>query len=418
MKVSISKSNIRGSVSVPSSKSYTIRALIAAALAKGESEIINPLGSDDTEACRGILENLGVTVKEKDNRWVVEGGIFQPPAKDLFCNESAATMRFMTAVCAVVPGECRLTVAPPLAKRPIEPLLEPLMQLGVECRKEEDGSVLIRGGTLQGGTAKLPGNISSQYVSAMLFISPFAEHGMDIRLTTPLESWPYVQMTLECLSRFSITVEHDDELKHFTINRQEYQAARYPVEGDWSSASYPLAMGAIAGEVESTNLNPESLQADKKILDFLRNMGASIELRDNSIITGKSKLHAIKADLTDCIDLLPTMGILAAVAEGTSEFTGIERARLKESNRVASVKTGLEKMGVNVIEEQNRLSITGSPLKSAVIDANNDHRIAMSFSLLGLIAGDTVIEGAECVSKTYPEFWDILKGIGGRVRQY
>ncbi|MFC1908202.1 3-phosphoshikimate 1-carboxyvinyltransferase, partial [Chloroflexota bacterium] len=180
-------------------------------------------------------------------------------------------------------------------------------------------------------------------------------------------------------------------------------------------ASYLLALGVIGGEVEVDNLNPKSLQADRKILNLLRNMGARVEVNNNSVIVRKSRLNAIRADLSDCIDLLPTMAVLAAVADGESEFVGIERARIKESNRVSALREGLELMGVKVREERNKLTVIGSIPRGTVIDTKGDHRIAMAFSILGSVAGETIIDGAECVSKTFPEFWNVLKSIGGEV---
>lgn len=389
---------------------------MCAALAKGESEIIHPLGSDDTEAAMAVLDKVGISVVQNKNSWQVTGDSFHTPDTDLFCRESAATLRFMTAICSLIPGQCRLTSSPSLAKRPIEPLLQALRQLGINCRQDKGKSVLVNGGKLRGGGAELPGNISSQFVSALLLISPFADEGIKIRLTTPLESQPFVVMTIECLETFGIRVDSSKDLREFETPRQTYKPAKYRVEGDWSSASYLLALGAVGGEVEVENLNPKSLQGDKIILDFLKEMGASVTVGKNSVTVGRSRLKALRADLTDCIDLLPTIAVLAAVAEGTSEFTGIERARLKESDRVASVKAGLEGMGIKVVEGRNKLTITGSTPKGSVIDSQGDHRIAMAFSLLGSVAGETVIDGAECVSKTYPGFWDTLKSIGGEVK--
>lgn len=415
MRASISRSQIRGRVRAPSSKSYTIRGLICAALAKGESEIMHPLGSDDTEAASDVLGKIGVRVIQND-LWQVSGGSFQEPSEDLYCRESAATLRFTTAVCSLVPGRCRLTTAPSLGRRPITPLLQALRQLGVDCSYQEgEASVVIRGGGFKGGVAELPGNISSQFVSALLLISSFAEGGTSIRLTTPLESQPFVLMTLECLAEFGINVSHSDDLREYETTRQVFRPIRYNVEGDWSSASYLLALGALGGELVVENLNPQSLQGDKSILSFLKEMGASVTEDKYSITIRQSRLNPIRVDLSDCIDLLPTMAVVAAAAEGTSQFTGIERARLKESNRVAAVKEGLERMGIEVSEEENAFLITGSPVSGAVIDSKGDHRIAMAFSLLGTVAGDTTIEDAECVSKTYPGFWDILKSLGGGV---
>jgi 3-phosphoshikimate 1-carboxyvinyltransferase len=417
MRVSIDRSEIKGKVSAPSSKSYTIRGLMCAALAKGESEIIHPLSSDDTKAAINVLSKVGVTVRQEKDLWRVAGGDFRKPDADLFCGESAATLRFMTAICSIIPGQCRLTVGPSLTRRPVKPLVEALKQLGVDCSAQGDvAPVVVKGGGLKGGVTELPGDVSSQFISALLFVAPLAEEGVRIRLTTPLESKPYVLMTLECLKNFGINVEYSKALDEFRVEKQKYKPARYEVEGDWSSVSYFLALGAVCGGVEVSNLNPKSRQGDKMMLDFLREMGATVEMKQNSVIVRKSRLKAIRADLSDGIDLLPTMAVLAATADGASEFVGIERARIKESNRVAAMKEGLERMGVKVIEERDRLTFTGSRLKGAVIDSKDDHRIAMAFSILGSLVGDTVINGAECVNKTFPEFWDILRSIGGKVK--
>jgi 3-phosphoshikimate 1-carboxyvinyltransferase len=417
MKASISKSNIKGKVIAPPSKSYTIRGLVCAALAKGKSEIVNPLGSDDTEACQDVLGKIGVNVLHDKNSWKVSGGDFHQPETDLFCRESAATLRFMTAICSLVPGRSRLTSAPSLSRRPVEPLIQALRQLGVDCRyQDKEACIIVNGGRLKGGVTELPGNISSQFVSALLFISPFAENGVIIRLMTPLESKPFVLMTLECLKQFGIRVKLSEDLREFRITKQTYKPTKYRVEGDWSSASYLLALGALCGEIELENLNLDSLQGDKAILGFLKEMGASVKTGKNSVVVKKSGLRAIKANLCDCIDLLPTMAVLAAAAEGISEFAGVERARLKESDRPSAIKEGLTRMGIKVVEEKNRLVVVGGSAINTVIDSRGDHRIAMAFSLLGSYFGGITINNAECVSKTYPEFWDILKSIGGEVK--
>jgi len=418
MKVTIDKSEVRGTVSAPSSKSYTIRGLMCAALARGESEIIRPLSSEDTDAAINVLSKVGVRIRQEADLWRVSGGDFHAPDTDLFCGESATTLRFMTAICSLVPGTSRLVVGPSLAGRSVSPLVQALKQLGVDgsCNGEV-APVIIQGGGLKGGLTELPGDISSQFVSALLLVAPFAEEGVTIRLSTPLESKPYVLMTLECLKKFGIEVVSGN-VDEFEIKRQTYRPAGYEVEGDWSSASYFLALGAVSDGVEVKNLNPQSLQGDKMMMGFLRDMGASVTVKPDSVTVTGSKLNAIHADLSDCIDLLPTMAVLAAVAEGVSQFTGIARARLKESNRVAAVREGLERMGVKVVEERDRLAITGTRPSGAVIDSKDDHRIAMAFSILGSLVGDTVINEAECVNKTFPEFWNILRSIGGKVATY
>ena len=416
MRALISKSEIAGKVLAPSSKSYTIRGLMCAALAKGKSEIIHPLGSDDTEASLEVLSQVGIDVQQMADCWRVTGGNFHQPDEDLFCRESATTLRFMTAICSLVPGTCRLTSAPSLTQRPMTPLLQALRQLGIDCYQDKPASLVVKGGKLKGGVTELPGNISSQFVSALLLISSFANEGMKIRVTTPVESQPYILMTLECLKMFGIRVKFSPDLREFETSKQAFKPAKYIVEGDWSSASYLLALGALFGEVAVENLNPESLQGDKVILNFLKDMGASVTIGKSLVTVKKSRLKALRANLTDCIDLLPTMAVLAAAADGVSEFTGIQRARLKESDRPAALREGLERMGIKVVEERNRLTITGSPAKGSVIDTRGDHRIAMAFSLLGLSCAGTVINDAECVAKTYPEFWETLQNIGGEVK--
>jgi len=390
---------------------------MCAALAKGESRIIDPLTSDDTEAAINVLGKIGISVNLKDDLWRVTGGDFHEPDTDLFCGDSAATLRFMTAICSLIPGKCKLYGGSSLAKRPVSTLVQALKQLGVNCSSQgELPPVVVEGGRFQGGVTELPGNISSQFVSALLFMSPFAEEGVTIKLTMLLESRPYVMMTLQCLQKFGIEVEASRDCREFQVLKQTYKAAEYRVEGDWSSASYLLALGAVGGEVKVENLNPESWQGDKVMLDFLKDMGARIEVNEDSVVVRKSGLKAIRVDLSDCIDLLPTIAVVAAVADGESEFTGIDRARLKESNRVDAVREGLERMGIKVREEKNKMTVTGSMPKGAVIDSKGDHRIAMAFSILGSVAGETIIDGAECVSKTFPEFWDILASIGGEVK--
>jgi 3-phosphoshikimate 1-carboxyvinyltransferase len=418
MKVSIFRGNARGEVTSPPSKSYTIRSLMCASLAKGESEIILPLQSDDSIASREVLKKIGVEIQEETGLWRVQGNNFRQPEEELYCGDSAATLRFMTAICSLIKGECRLTTGASLAKRPIKPLVEALKQVGVDCEYQiVSKRIIVRGGKIRGGTVLLPGNISSQFISALLFVSPFAERRLDIKLTTAVESKPYILMTLKCMEDFGVKAQQSADLRELKIVKQDYKPTKYRVEGDWSSASYFLALGALAGEVRVVNLNSKSLQADKAILDFLREMGATVQIEDEGVSVKKSRLIAIKADLSNCIDLLPTLAMLAAVADGTSEFSGVERARLKESDRVQTVKTGLEAMGISVKERKDTLTITGGNPKGTLVDPAKDHRMAMAFALLGSISDGVVIQDGECVSKTYPAFWEELKKIGLRTKE-
>ncbi len=417
MNVMVGKSVIRGGVIAPPSKSYTIRGLFCAALAEGESLIINPLDSDDTAAAVSVLRQAGIVIEKGTDGLRVCGGRFRQPESELFCRDSAATFRFMTAVSSLVPGVCRLTSGASLSKRPVRPLLDALSQLGVGCRME-DGVVVVRGGGLEGGKATLPGDISSQYVSALLLAAPLASRGAEISLSTPPSSKPYIDMTLETMQRFGVAVKTSDDRTYYEVARQHYSPAAFRVEGDWSSAAYFLALGALAGEIKVTELDPGSMQADRIVLKFLQDMGADLTVGKDSVAVRKSCLGAIEADLSDCIDLLPTMAVLAAAARGTSRFRGIGRARLKESDRVAAVSEGLRRLGVPVSFEKDSIAITGAEIKGAIVDSFGDHRIAMAFGVLGAVAGDIIIKDAGCVSKTYPDFWQVFEGVGGRIERY
>jgi 3-phosphoshikimate 1-carboxyvinyltransferase len=415
MKALLNKSIISGTVRAPSSKSYTLRGLMCAALAQGRSELVYPLTSEDTEAALGVLAGLGIAVS-KGESWHVDGGTFRAPARDLYCGDSATTLRFMAAICAAVPGKVVLTAGPSLAKRTVGPLIDALRQLGVVCYAANGlAPVLVQGGTFKGGVAELPGDISSQFASALLMAAPFAAEPVTVRLTTPLESKPYVLMTIECLAKFGVRVDHSPDLREFRVVPHTYQPANYVVEGDWSSASYLLALGAVAGDTTTENLNPDSLQGDKAMLGFLRDMHARTQVYRGAVTVRQQPPHAFHADLSDCPDLLPTVAAVAALAEGTSELTGIERARLKESDRVAAMAEGLERMGIQVAVESGRMLIAGGRPHGATIDSKKDHRIAMAFSIPGVATGDTIIENAECVAKTFPEYWEVLRSLGGEV---
>ena len=418
MRALISRSTVYGKAEAPSSKSYTLRGLMCAALAGGQSEIERPLYADDTEAGRDVLQKIGVGIVEQGSSWIVSGGHFRQPDSELYCRNSAGTLRFMTAICALAPGASHLTAGLSLSRRPILPLLSALRKLGINCYSEGSKAlVTVEGGRFKGGETDLPGDVSSQLVSAVLFIAPRAEKGVSLELTPPVESKPYISMTIDCMKQFGVKVEHSPDFINYKVKSQAYKTAKYRAEGDWSSASYLLSLGAVAGGVDISNLSRSSRQADRQIWALLSKMGADIHARNNSIRARRSALKSVKADLSNCIDLLPTMAALAAAATGVSELTGIGRGRLKESDRVAAVKEGLKRMGIAVREEKDTMFITGGAPQGAAIDSKGDHRIAMAFSILGVLVGNTIIEGAECVSKTYPEFWNVLKSLGDEVVQ-
>jgi 3-phosphoshikimate 1-carboxyvinyltransferase len=450
MKITISKSIPLGKVTIPSSKSITIRALFCASLSRGESQIHNPLISDDTNYAVDVLSKVGVSIKEIDGVWHINGGHFRIPPEELNCGESATTLRMMTALVSLLPGTIKLTGGPSLTQRPIRALVDALKMLGVKGATATplNPPVTIHGGTFKGGTAEIAGNVSSQYISALLLIGSFAPVETIIKLNTPLTSRPYILLTTQVLSKFGISVKHEGN--SFRVPRQRYEPCNITIEGDWSSASYFLALGALSEQgVLVENIGTSSRQGDRVILDHLRAMGADVRVVGSAVAVKKSDepLKPINVDLTDCIDLFPTIAVLASLANGESEIRGIQRARIKESNRVTAMREGLAKLGVQFSEFKEYVTIKGlntekknddddtgtkeNLLEQAedffaekkepptiVIDSHNDHRIAMAFAVMGAALGGVTITNAECVKKTFPEFWKLFKNIGCEFKAY
>ena len=419
MNVQIRSSGVTGSLTALPSKSMTHRALILAALARGRSRIRTPLTADDTEATASVLQKLGVNIVHGDE-WVIDGGYLQAPTDALHCGESGTTLRFMSAICALVDGESRLTSGPSLSLRPVGPLLDALGQLGVVSESRWGmPHVTIKGtGRIRGGEVRLPGDVSSQFVSALLTVAPLAESQVEISLTTKLESKPYVAMTVEAMRAFGVEAETSPDMRRFTARLKPYRAATVSVEGDWSSASYPLAAGALSGEVTIKGLNPGSSQADKAIISILGEIGARTSMSGDTVKVSASTLSGIEADLRDCPDLFPIVSALCAASEGESHLTGLGRLRLKESDRVAAMAEGLTRMGARIRYDADSATITGGTLHGGEVDPWGDHRIAMSLAILALHAeGETTIRNAGCVSKSYPGFWDDLVSIGGRLER-
>lgn len=348
---------------VPPSKSITHRALISAALAKGRSKIFNPLDCDDTRATVDVLQALGITIEQFDDHWAVQGGAWQRPTQELFCNESATTYRFFSAIAQTLKIPCRLTGKPSLMERLVE------------------------------------GNISSQFLSGQLLAAPLATKETVIELATPPVSKPYVALTIDVQKKFGVEVEVENNFSRFLIKPQTYQPTALEVEGDWSSAAFLIAIGVLHKEVVLEGLNPNSLQADRAIVAIVKEMGGNIFWEGNRLIARPSSLHAIAWNFSETPDLYPVVAILAALAKGESRFSGIERLAFKESNRVAALETMLSDTRCQ------------APGVHSVVDST-DHRIIMAAAILKLAGAKSLeIKNKERVAKSFPNFWDLLNDI-------
>ena len=417
MSLKVTPRDLTGTIKAPPSKSATHRYLITSALAKGKSILEDPLQSEDIIATMNGLRKLGINIVEEGDRWRITGGTLTPTDSVIDCNESGTTMRLLIGHCSLLDKPCTLSGAPSLLKRPNLALLNALEQLGASTKSSEGYPPITVTGPLRGGEAEIRGDISSQYISSIILAAPYAEKSLTLRVTTRLESKPYVQMTIDTMKKTGITPRYSENLEEIHVPTGCYKPLRTHIEGDWSSAAYLLAAGAIAGKVHVDNLDVKSSQADMEITRILEEMGAYIKITGNRITTEKSDLSAITADLSNSPDLFPIVACLCSIAEGESRLTGLGRLRIKESDRLSAMIDGLRRMGVEVKGDDEAVTIKGSTPMGAVIDTYNDHRIAMSFAVLAQAAeGETTIMNPECVSKSYPGFWEDLKKIGAEIR--
>jgi 3-phosphoshikimate 1-carboxyvinyltransferase len=416
---------LSGAVCAPPSKAYTQRMLIAAALSLGTSKISGPLVSDDTEATLRAVKALGARVKAIGDCWTVEGATSLKGAEEpIDCGESGATLRFMIPVAALATEPSLFLLGGSLEQRPIEPLLQSLKQLGVEAsvqRLDGKSSIQVQGGGIRGGKTSIRGDISSQFISGLMFACPKARTDTEIILTTQLESKGYVKMTREVLAEHGIKVTVSEDFSHIGIpSNQEYKPCNHRIPGDFSSAAFLLAAAAIThSNVRIKNLDYETTQGDKAILRILKDMGVNGKVCSDQLeIHGRGGLlEAVDVNARDVPDLVPVCAVLACYAEGTSVIHGAQRLRYKESDRLLSLYLELKKMGADIAMDESSLTVKGPcALRGSTIDPHNDHRIAMACAVAALGAvGETRIQNAECVRKSYPTFFNDLRVLGADV---
>jgi 3-phosphoshikimate 1-carboxyvinyltransferase len=416
---------LKGEVCAPPSKAYTQRMLIAAVLSQGASRISGPLFSEDTQATLRAVKALGANIKVAEACWRVKGvQQLKGAKKPVDCGESGATLRFMIPVAAAAREPSIFTFGRSLEKRPIEPLLQSLKQLGAEACFQKNGdepSILVKGGGVRGGKTVLPGDVSSQFVSGLMFACPLAREDTEIALTTPLESKGYVQMTKAVLAQHGVQVFISKDFRSLRIpSNQTYKPCDHSVPGDFSSAAFLLAAAVVThSQVSVKDLDYETLQGDRAILNILKRMGVKGKVCSDKVeIHGEGcLLEATDVDARDIPDLVPVCAILACYAKGTSKIRGARRLRYKESDRLMSLYLELEKMGAQIAVNEDGLTVRGPcSLHGAEIDPHNDHRIAMACAVAALGAsGETTIRNAECVRKSYPRFFNDLRALGADV---
>jgi 3-phosphoshikimate 1-carboxyvinyltransferase len=397
---------------------------MVALLARGESKIINPLLSSDTEATIEAARALGAEVTQEGDVWRVLGtaGELRPRADLIDARNSGTTIRLMSAVAALSPKLVRLTGDESICARPMGPLIEALAKLGtkVRCEGLKGRPPVVVDGGLRGGEVKITGAISSQFISALLLASPYAKEDVEITVTEEFRSKPYVEITLELLDAAGVKIKRSRDLMEFKIpGGQVFKAIDFDVPGDFSSASFVLAAAAIAGGiVRVSNLDVQSAQGDKRIVELLREFGADVRVKGKAVeVSGGGELSGIEADCGDNPDLVPALAVLGSVAEGQTRLMNIPHLRFKETDRIRALASELQKLGAEVKERPDELRVRGvEQLKGARLTSYGDHRMAMALAVAGLVArGETIIDGVGSINVSYPGFIDDMRKLGAKM---
>jgi 3-phosphoshikimate 1-carboxyvinyltransferase len=408
--------HLDATVQIPGSKSFTQRALMVAALADGQSILRNPLIADDTEHLMRALRALGIEILVSDDDIIVTGrnGHVENPGTTLFVGNNGTALRFLPPFVALGQGSFVIDGSRRLRERPVQPLLDGLRRLGVETSTENDTGyppVTVHGGGIRGGRATFVDPESSQYLSSILISAPYGDRDVEIEIEGSSVSAPYIDMTVDVMNHFGVSVEMRGPTAFFVPVPQRYRAQRYVIESDASGASYFFLAAALCrGRVTVENLNPDTRQGDIGFLRILEEVGCRVVRGADFIevvgtdLAGGDRVY----DMGNMPDMVPTLAVLAAFRPGRTVITNATHLRVKESNRIESVVTELNRIGITARERPDGLVIHGGEPHGAEIRTYDDHRIAMSFAIAGCVTGGMTITDRKCVAKSFPHFWQVM----------
>lgn len=415
-------------ISAPSSKAHSLRYIFIAALADGASRLDHLLLGEDQHHAINAIRSLGIPVEldEAAGTAVIHGagGRLHAPDNEIFIGNSGVGIRFLTPIAALVSGgNVTLTGDERMCSgRPIADLLTALAPLGITASSMRGNGMpplIVQGGGIRGGTTHLRGQASSQYFSAILIAAPFADEDVTIHADGEIKSRPYIDTTIAAMQAFGVKTEVDTNSFRVTAG-QRYQPLQTAIEGDYSSASYFFAAAAVTGgKVRVNGLRPDSDQGDRYIVEALQRMNCHAEFTEDAVELQGRPLKPIETDMSNYPDLVPTLAVVAAFADGTSVFTGVEHLRIKESDRLAATAAELQRLGVDAEDAGDRLIVrgcAGESMQGATIETYNDHRLAMAFAIAGLRVPGVVISNPGCVAKSFPDFFERLADITAQDR--
>lgn len=429
MKVKIKPSILSGEIVIQPSKSYSHRAIISAALAKGKkkSKINNLKFSVDIETTVKIMENWGAKITKKESSLEIIGndGKIVPKNNYIQCNESGSTIRFLIPIALTSENELIFDGKGKLIDRPLDSYYKIFDKQEIKYETSEGKLPLKVNGKLKAGNYEIDGNVSSQFITGLLYSLPLLDGDSTIVINKNLESKGYVDLTLEILKLSGIKIKNND-YKSFEIKgNQEYKSFDYTVEGDYSQVAFWIVAGIISANkdnvIKCLHLNKYSLQGDKAIIEIVQKMGAKLEIFDDYVIVKPSKTKGTIIDVSQCPDIAPILTVLGALSEGETKIINAERLRIKESDRIISIKTELNKLGAKIEEIGDSLVIQGIKTFEGGVEVSawNDHRIAMSLAVASIrCKNEIVIDEAESVKKSYPHFWDDFEKMGGQIEKF
>lgn len=417
MDILIRPKKLKGTLPIIPSKSYSHRAIIAASLSEGFSVIKNVLFSEDIKRTIEACEAFGATINRYDDYLEIEGAAGVKRVKDVInAGESGSTIRFMIPILLTTPEKMTFKGMNHLVKRPLDVYLDIFNKQGIKYVKGENYLPLETNGGFSSGVFDIPGDISSQFITGLLFALPLLNGDSKINIIGKLESKAYVDLTLDILKRFGIVIDNHEYLSFSIKGQQTYKACDYTIEGDYSQAAFFLAMGALGNDVKLACMNLESLQGDRKILQDLQDLNGCIYYEDDLLYAKADSLKGNVIDFAQSPDLGPVLSVVAAVSNGETKFINAQRLRIKECDRISCMRIELNKLGAKVSESESEMYFDGVNGfgGSLELDCHNDHRIAMSLAVASTVCRtNLLLKGAECVKKSYPHFWSDFKKLGG-----